>query len=167
MIEEKETLLSITGKLRELYEMSDDPEIDMQAWQDTFEAVTGERDDKLNGYAAVIAKLKADGKAIKEQETRLYERRKAIEHSIERMMANISYSMSTTNERSIKTTYWTFAMRKNPQSVVIDNASLVPKQYLKYAEPTIDKKALRDDLINGEKLDGVAHLEQTERLDIR
>ena len=167
MSEKKETLLSLTGKLLELYEMCDDPDVDQDAWEGSFEAIEGERDDKLNGYAAVIAKLKADGKAIKEQETRLYERRRAIEHSIERMMANISYSMAATNERSIKTTYWTFAMRKNPQSVVIDNASLVPKQYLKYAEPTIDKKMLRDDLINGEKLEGVAHLEQTERLDIR
>ena len=167
MSEERQTLYDITGRLKDLYEICGDPDVDPEVWQDTFEGVVGERNDKFNGYAAVISKLKADGAAIKKMETMLYAKRKAIESSVDRMHAKISESMAATNERTVKTTYWTFAMRKNPQSVVIDNASLVPKQYLKYAEPTIDKKALRDDLINGEKLDGVAHLEQTERLDIR
>ena len=168
MSEERQTLYDITGRLKELYEICGDPDTDPQVWQDTFEAVTGERDDKFDGYAAVISKLKADGAAIKKMETMLCTKRKAIEYSIDRMYAKISESMAATNERTVKTQYWTFAIKRNQSHVVIDtDIRNIPEQYLKYAEPTIDKQALKDDLKNGEKLEGVAHLEQTERLDIR
>ena len=168
MSEKNETLFDITGRLLELYEICDDPDIDPQVWQDTFEGVTGERNAKFDGYAAVIAKLKADGAAIKKMETMLYTKRKTIENNIDRMLAKISESMAATNERTVKTQYWTFAIRKNQSRVVLDaDIKDIPEQYLKYAEPTVDKQLLKDDLKNGEKLDGIAHLEQTERLDIR
>ncbi len=168
MGEKKETLFDITGKLLELYEMSDDPDVDPEVWQDTFEAVEGEFEDKADRYAALLAKLKNDGKGIKQMETRLYERRKAIENSIDRITKGLEQAMIATGKTKFKTMCWSYGIQKNPPTVVIDaDIKDIPAQYLKYAEPTIDKKALKDDLLDGEKLEGIAHLTQTEGLRIR
>lgn len=168
MSEERQTLFDITGKLLDLYEICDDPDVDSQAWKDTFEAVEGEFEDKADRYAALIAKLKNDGKAIKQMETRLYERRKAIENSIDRITKGLEQAMIATGKTKFKTLYWSYGIQKNPASVVIDaDIKDIPEMYLKYSEPTIDKQAIKDDLKNGEDLHGIAHLEQTEGLRIR
>lgn len=168
MSEKNETLFDITGRLLELYEICDDPDVDPQVWQDTFEAVEGEFETKADAYAALIAKLKNDGKGIKQMETRLYERRKAIENSIDRITKGLEQAMIATGKTKFKTMYWSYGIQKNPPTVVIDaDIKDIPEQYLKYAEPTIDKAAIKDDLKDGEDLHGIAHLEQTEGLRIR
>jgi hypothetical protein len=43
----------------------------------------------------------------------------------------------------------------------------VPERFLKIKEPEIDRTAIRKALQSGENLDGIAHLEQTESLQIR
>lgn len=168
MSKENTTLFDLVGAIQELYEIADDPDVEPEVWNDTFEAVEGEFEIKAEKYACLIAKLINDGKAIKEQETRLYERRKAIENSVQRIKTRLQEAMEATGKTKFKTTLWSFGIRKNAPAVVLDTEiSKIPPQYLKYAEPTVDKKLLKDDIINGEKLEGIAHLEASESLIIK
>jgi len=43
----------------------------------------------------------------------------------------------------------------------------IPTEYLKFAEPEIDKKKIGEALKAGEKLEGIAHLETSKSLRIR
>ena len=43
----------------------------------------------------------------------------------------------------------------------------IPDRFLIPQDPQIDKKAIKEALKNGENLEGLAHLEQTESLRIR
>lgn len=168
MRKENTTLFDLVGTIQELYEIADDPDVEPEVWNDTFEAVEGEFEDKAEKYACLIAKLIGEGKAIKEQETRLYARRKAIENSIQRIKTRLQEAMEATGNTKFKTPLWSFGIRKNAPAVVLDtDISNIPQQYLKYAEPTVNKTLLKDDIINGEKLDGIAHLEASESLIIK
>ncbi len=167
-MEEKTTLFDLVGNIQALYEIADDPDVDPTVWNDTFEGVEGEFEDKAEKYACLIARLNGDAAYIKAQEARLYERRKTIENSISRIKARLFNAMQITGKTKFKTALWSFGIRKNAPSVVLDTEiDKIPAQYLKYAEPTVDRKALKDDIINGEKLDGIAHLEASESLIIR
>lgn len=168
MSKENTTLFDLVGAIQELYEIADDPDVEPEVWNDTFEAVEGEFEVKAEKYACLIAKLIGECKTIKEQETRLYERRKAMENSVQRIKSHLQEAMEATGKTKFKTAMWSFGIRKNTPAVVLDTEiSKIPPQYLKFAEPTVDKKLLKDDILNGEKLDGIAHLEASESLIIK
>ena len=74
-----------------------------------------------------------------------------------------------TGKVKFKTALFSFGIRKNPPSVVIDEPYLenIPARFLIPQDPTVDKKAMKDALKAGEDLTGLCHLEQTESLSIR
>ncbi len=162
------TLFDLTGELLHLYDAMSDPDYDIEALQACFEAVEGEWENKMDGYAAVRQKLIADNKAIYDMEQRLYAKRKTVENKIKRLEQYMEDSMRAVGKLKFKTTFWSYGIQKNPESVVIDaNIRDIPEQYLKYSEPTADKTAIKEALKNGADLEGIAHLTQTEGLRIR
>ncbi len=168
MNKENTTLFDLVGEMQELYEIAHDPEVDEQIWNDTFEAVDGEFEDKAEKYACCIAKLLGDDAFLATQEARIAAQRKTIKNSVSRIKSRLQEAMVLTGKVKFKTPLWSFSIRKNAPAVVLDtNIDNIPKQYLRYAEPTVDKKQLKEDIINGEKLDGIAHLEASESLIIK
>lgn len=165
--ENKTTLFELVGDFLRLYEMADDPDTDPQAFFDTMEGIEGEIEDKADGYACVIAKLNGEAKAIKEQEERLYNRRKAIENSIKRIKENLQYAMEVTGKTKFKTPLFSYGIQNNPASLVLDTDDMdaVPSIYVKTIRE-FDKSAIKDAIKNGEDI-GFAHLEQTRGLRIR
>ena len=147
----------------------DDPDVDAETWFDTIEGLEGEIEDKADGYAKVITQLNADALAIKDEEDRLYTRRKTIENRIKSMKDRLQGMMEVTGKTKFKTALFSFGIQKNPAAVVMDEAYIenIPERFLVPQDPQIDKKAIKEALKNGEDLSGLAHLEQTESLRIR
>ena len=77
--------------------------------------------------------------------------------------------MKATDKRTIKTALFTFSIRRNPESVVMDvkYPESVPERFWKARDPEIDKTAIKKALKAGENLDGIAHLVRTESLQIK
>jgi len=163
------TLYELTSDYLNLLELAEDPDIDEQAFLDTLEGIEGALEDKADNYAKIMRMLDGDALAIREEERRLEARRKAIENNIKRMKSALQFAMQTTGKTKFKTTLFSFGIRKNPPSVVIDAANVrdFPEQYVIEAEPVLDKKALKDALKAGEDMTGLCHLEQSESLSIR
>lgn len=163
------TLYELTSDLMALYEMADDPDVDAEALADTIEAVEGAIEVKADGYARVIAQLKADMSAIKAEEERLNSRRKAIDKSVEQITKRLKDSMIATGKTSIKTVNFSFGIRKNPPAVKIAEgitAEDVPTEFIKYGKPTIDNAKVKEALKKGVSIEW-ARLEQGESLQIR
>lgn len=164
----KTTLFELVGDYLRLYEMADDPDIDPQAFADTLEGIEGAIEAKADGCACLIVKLNGDAKTIKEQEDRLYNRRKAIENSIKRIKENLQYAMELTGKTKFKTPLFSYGIQNNPASLVLDTDDMdaVPSVYVKTIRE-FDKSAIKDAIKNGEDMSGIAHLEQTRGLRIR
>ena len=163
------TLYELTGELLELMEMAQDPDVDPDALNDTMEAINLAFDDKADGYAKIIRTLTAQADAIKAEAARLKDREKSFRDKADTIKKNLEAAMLATDKRKIKTALFTFSIRRNPASVVMDEQYIenVPERFLKIKDPEIDRAAIKKALQAGENLDGIAHLEQTESLQIR
>ena len=163
------TLYELTSDYTELLTLAEDPDIDEQAFLDTLESIEGELEDKADNYAKVIRSLEADAAACDAEAKRLRAKKQTIENNVKRMKGALQYAMQTTGKVKFKTPLFSFGIRKNPASVVIDTANVrdFPDEYIIESEPILDKKALKDALKAGEDLTGLCHLEQTESLQIR
>ena len=149
-------------------EMMESPELDPEFLADTMEAVEGALEIKAENYAKVMKNLEGDVAALKAEETRLSEKRKAIENNIKNMKMALQSMMTITGKTKFKTDLFSFGIQKNAPSVVIDtDINNLPTEFLKFREPEVDKTKLKEALKNGEDLSGYCHLEQSESLRIR
>ena len=123
------------------------------------------RDEKLDNIGAYIKNLDAEAKALKEEEQALASRRKVKENEIERLKA---YVASNLNGQKFESARVCFSFRKS-KAVVIDEAYIenIPSEYLIAQEPKIDRKALKADIEAGKDLDGIAHIEEKQNLQIK
>lgn len=133
---------------------------------DTLESLNDAIEDKAIGYAKVIKNLEAKAKAIKEEETRLADRRKSLENNIKRLKTSLEQAMIDLNKKRIETDLFNFNIQKNPPSVEVLNEKEIPENYFVPVDPKLDKKAILADLKNGVEVPG-AEFKQTEGLRIR
>ena len=159
------TLYELTGQMRALYAMADDPDVDEQAWLDTMEGIEGELEDKADAYAKLMRQMQADAAALKAEEERLYNRRKALEHHTANMKTRLQEMMQITGKTKFKTQLFSFGIQKTVPRVVIDNAAKVPRSFLIPQPSKLDSAALKDWL--KDNTCDFAHLEQGESLRIR
>lgn len=160
------TMYELTTEFKELLAMAGDPDIEPEAITDTLEAITGEIELKAENTAVIINELTAEAAKIKAEETRLTERRKALEAHATRLKDGLYNAMKTVGREKFKTTLFSFNIQKNPVKLIIDDESKVPKKYLIQQAPKIDNTALKEYLKNGKSC-SYAHLEQTEGLRIK
>ena len=163
------TLYELTTDYQQLLELAEDPEIDPQVINDTLEGLTGEIEEKADGYAKVIRQLEANILTLKMEEERMARKRRTIDSNIDRMKASLEQAMRITNKPKFRTELFSFNIRKNPPKLVIDQESTdhALADYIIIQPPIWNKAKLKEDLKAGKDVDGIAHLEQTETLQIR
>ena len=159
------TLYELTDEWLQLLQLAEDGEIDADVFADTLEGLDFEIELKADGYAKVIAELDHTIAALKAEEKRMSSRRKAMENHIEQMKKSLFEAMRSTGKEKFKTDLFSFSIRKNPASVILDTTD-IPEEYLVPQDPVVNKKQIMADLKAGKDLTGLAHLEQTERLQI-
>lgn len=160
------TMYQLTGEFSEVLAMATDPEIDPQAITDTLEAINAEIEVKAENTAIIISELDAEAAKIKAEETRLAERRKAIENHAARLKDGLYNAMKTVGKEKFKTTFYSFNIQKNPAKLVIDDESKIPKKYFIPQPAKLDAAKLKEDLKAG-AVRKYAHLEQGESLRIK
>jgi hypothetical protein len=141
---------------------------DEQTIQDTLEGESTELQAKIENYSFVIRNMEAFTEAMKAEETRMAERRKAQEAKIARIKHWLLTNMQACDITKIECPAFTIALRNNPPKVVVDDEKAIPAGYFKIPDPLppqLDKKALAADLKAG-NVDG-AHLEHGVRLEIK
>jgi len=164
------TLYDLTSDYLNLLELAEDPDINEQAFLDTLEGIEGALEDKADNYAKIMRMLDGDALAIREEERRLEARRKTVENNIKRMKQSLQTMMELTGKTKFKTQLFSFGIQNNPASVVMDEQYIenIPERFLKYKDPDIDRKAIKDAIKAGdEDAMGIAHLEQTRGLRIK
>ena len=157
-------IYELTDDYLRILELMEDPELDPQLLADTMEAVKGNYEDKIDGYAYVRQSVKDEIRTIDDAIKRLQERKTARENNIKRLESVVYQSMKVTNNPKIKTAVHTVWIHKNPESVVmeVEDWKSVPEEYLRQKDPEINKTAIKEALKAGADLSGIAHLEQTE-----
>ncbi|GIO18111.1 hypothetical protein J18TS1_12110 [Oceanobacillus oncorhynchi subsp. incaldanensis] len=114
--------------------------------QDTLESINLAIEDKLENIGKVIRNLDGEIEMLKNEETRLADKRKALEANKDRLRMYVEDQLAITGKDKVKTGIFTFAMQNNAPSVKVTDEKLIPKRYFLPVEPKLDKKALKESL---------------------
>lgn len=125
------------------------------------DALRMEREAKLENVACWVKNLSAEADAIREEEDRLFKRRKAAETKAANLKSWLLAAMTredgTTDK--LKTGRVMVSVKKNPPSTVVDDEALLPWAYKTVKEIVAqDKAAIKAAILAGEEVPG-AHLE--------
>lgn len=164
------TLFELTGQMQALLALMEDPDVDPQIVEDSLEAVSGEIEVKADGYARVRQELLATSAALKAEIDRLTARKRTIDNNIDRLMENLKNGLLAAGKPKFKTELFSFSVQKNPAKVVIDDPTLIPKDFLIFQPPKPDLAAIKKSMQDKEESViwiGIAHTEQGESLRIR
>lgn len=135
-------LYEITGNLLELQNLLETDEFDEETLADTLEAVEGEYEIKLENYCKVIRNLEASITAVKDEVTRLTNKRKSLEKNIDRLKEAMFISMKTTGINKVKGSLFTVSIQKNggkePVVMDVDTYDLPDELVRIKEEPDID-----------------------------
>lgn len=158
-------LYEITGEFLELLEMASEETIDQKMIADTLESVEFEFEEKADGYAKVVKSLDGEVEALDKEIKRLTERKNTIKNNITSIKKNLENAMLVTGKTKFKTLLFNYGIQKNPASVVVEDETKIPQEYLIPQEPKLDKKSLAAYLKENDV--EWARLVQTESLRIR
>lgn len=147
----------------------EESDIDPEVIKMTLDAIEEEIAVKCENIAKMIRTLEAEEKAFKEEEERLFKKRKTIESRKEWLKKYVEEQLQKAGIEEVKGKIFTIALRPNPPSVeIIDEETFMTAgtKYLIPQPPKIDKRLLIEDLKNGINVPG-AMLKQTKGLRIR
>lgn len=155
-----------------LYELGDnyraiqEMDLDEETLRDTLDSIIGEAEPKAENIVKWIKNLKGENIAIKEEETRLKNKRITNENKIKALNLYLEDFLKNSGLTRLKTGLFTLSIQNNPPSVEIHDATLIPPQFLIAQMPQIDKTAIKELLKQGVEIPG-ATLKQTKGLRVR
>lgn len=132
------------------------------AWFSGLVMLDGLFDEKAASIGAWVKELEADAKEMKEAEKRIAARRKAKENLVTRLKAYLLGEMTAVNRVKVETPQIRVSIRNNAETAQFDNESAFIEwakrncdDFLRYAEPEINKTAVKEYLKQGGEIEGV------------
>lgn len=155
------SLYELTAGLQTLWDLMEEGTLEEEMLLDAFKNQEEEISIKLEGYCKFLKNLESDIAGLKAEEDRLKARRKAMENTRDRMKAVMRDAVLAAGEKKIPCGTFTVSVQNNPSKVVMDEQYIenIPEEYLKYAEPDIDRALIKRHLEAGVLPEGIAHLE--------
>lgn len=114
------------------------------------DALKMEREEKIENIALFIKNLLAEADALKHEKEAFAEREKAVKNKAENLKKYLSDSL---NGDKFNTPKVSISFCKSNSVECLDSA-LIPKDYLRYKEPELDKTKIKNALKSGEAVPG-------------
>ena len=166
-------LYKLTNEYQQLLNMLDeDSEFSAEAITDTLEAITAEIEDKADNIACLLKSIDADVAAIKTEEARLAERRKAKQSAYDRIKSYLSEELQRANINKIETARNKITFRKSASVKIDDESAFVEwaakyrDDLLTYAQPKANLTAIKKAINDGENITG-AQIEEKQNIQIK
>jgi hypothetical protein len=159
------TLYELTAERLALQSKLTSMDFDEETIADTLEGSSADIKNKMEDCGYVILNIKAHVKAIEEEESRLYARRKSAEKNLENIISWLLSSMIACNIKKEEFTSFTISTRKCPSTAIIDDEEKIPDEFLTVPDlpaPVPDKRKILAALKSGEEISGV-HLEENKQ----
>ena len=145
-------LYELTQQFKEIERMED---LDDQTMLDTLESIEGDFLAKGQNVAAYFQNLDADANALKEAESRISARRKAIENKSNSLKEYLLRNMQALGITKIECPEFSITLRKPSEIIEVYDESAVPDVY-KVSEitTTTSKTLIKRQLKNGVEVPG-------------
>lgn len=134
-----------------------DLDLDDVTLADTLQGLSGDLEVKAQNVVMFAKNLEATAIAIKEAETQMAARRKAIENRAAGLRSYVLTSMQVAGVTKIECPYFRVAVQNNPPSVDVYEPGLVPSEFMKQKPPPppeVDKTAIKEAIKAGREVPG-------------
>lgn len=162
-------LYELAEQFKQLQEMLEDENADIELIQNTLEGVECEFNEKAENIAKLIKTLDYEVEILKSEKERIENKIKSKAAKKDWLKEYLQKQMEIAKKEKIKTPLFNISIQNNPPSVDIidmETFKLAGAKYLIPQEPKIDKRALIEDLKAGIEVPG-AILKQEKGLRIR
>lgn len=160
-----ETLYEIAEQYREILAIDCDNEDEKAAMVNALDELADRFEQKAENVIRYIKNTESWASAIRAEEARLAERRRTMERKAEQLTAYLEAMMTMTGTREVQAGIFQAKFKKNPQSIVVLDESLLDDRFFKVSR-TVSKDAIKEAIKAGEEVKGII-LEQNERLVIK
>lgn len=160
-----ETLYEIAEQYREILAIDCDNEDEKAAMVNALDELADRFEQKAENVIRYIKNTESWASAIRAEEARLAERRRTMERKAEQLTAYLEAMMTMTGTREVQAGIFQAKFKKNPQSIVVLDESLLDDRFFKVSR-TVSKDAIKEAIKAGEEVNGII-LEQNERLVIK
>ncbi len=163
------TLYVLAAEYRQSAESLADLDLPDEVISDTLEGLAGDFAAKATNIAMLSRNLEATAAQIKEAESAMAARRRAIESRADRLRSYIMNNMQKAGIQNIECPYFRLSIRENPASVFIVSAEHIPVEFMRQHEPpppSPDKRAIAEAIKAGREVPG-ASMTSTQRLEIK
>ena len=113
-----------------------DLDLDATTMIDSLDSMGGDLEEKATNTMFVCRNLKATAAAIKEAETAMSLRRKAIENRAAHLEKGVFEAMLQTGISRIESPYFLLSIANNPGSVDVFEPGLIPSDYMRCVPAT-------------------------------
>lgn len=133
--------------------------------KEEFDACHTSFENKCINVSRYILNLEAEYEAVKNAAKNMSDRAKSISTEIERKRHYLQTEIEACGlAEPIKCDDFVIKWRKNPPSLVVTNAELIPDYYRNVEQViSINNKLLKQDILDGFAIEG-AHIEQNKKL---
>lgn len=163
------TLYNITNKFVDLMDKAEEGELTEEEYNELGNELTLELQNKSANIIGYIKNSESLLEAIKSEEKRLSDMRKAGENKLDKFMQYVKENMEKLDLLEIPTELGSLKINKNPMSVEIENEEEVPEEFKTIVQTTkINKTAIKNHFKEtGEIIAGVKIIDNKTTLKIR
>lgn len=129
---------------------------------DELDALQLEKDTKVENICLLIKNLRSDAEAYKNEKNSFEQKRKQAENKADRLTAYVQYILAGDKFKSSKVNV---SYRKS-EKVICPDLLEVDVDYLRYKEPELDKKKIKDAIKAGVKVKG-CYMEESLNIQIK
>ena len=137
-------LYTLTGQYKALEDAAYNDELDYTEFARILSEIEDDIESKVDGYCKVIASLKADVAALKNEEHRLAARRRSLSNRVNYLKSALSVALDAQGRDKIKTPAFTVYYTERNRLEITDIGA-IPEEYIEPHVRTagdIDKKAI-------------------------
>jgi predicted nuclease with TOPRIM domain len=148
-------------------ELSAIDDLSEEILRDTLDGLAGDLEQKSLQIAAYIKNIEAEASAIKEIEESRKDKRQRLERRLAKLKDYLKFNLERCNIKKISSPELDIAIQKNPYSLVIEDANLIPAEFIHVKEEVvIDRVLIKQALKDGAHVPGI-RLESSNRLSIK
>lgn len=129
---------------------------------DELDALQLEKNTKVENICLLIKNLRSDAEAYKAEKNSFEQKRKQAENKADRLTAYVQYILAGDKFKSSKVSV---SYRKSEKVICPDLLEVEP-DYLRYKEPELDKKKIKDAIKAGVKVKG-CYMEESLNIQIK
>lgn len=155
------SLYKLTEQQRELKEVAGNSDLPAEAFEDTFNALEGQFNDKAESVLHVVQNMDSDVEALDAEIKRLTDRKKVIKNKQDSIREYLRTNMEVNEITKIECPLFSITLAKGRDICVIDDEDKIPDEYTDVKVVTKPNKAeILKQLKAGNDVAG-AHIEKS------